>query len=112
MQTLQGSGADDAAMPCRKQVQTTFDHATGERRGTSKLKVMDIAFVLSDDKPLPGRNRRWDNLLMRSLGDAWLQGHMAVGVCHFLLDEGVEVAPRLSDEAKPDSRPRRLRAPI
>jgi len=27
----------------------------------------------------------------RSLGDVWLQGHMAVGVVHFLLDEGVEL---------------------
>jgi hypothetical protein len=30
-------------------------------------------------------------LVMRSLGDAWLQGHMAVAVCHFMMDEGVEL---------------------
>jgi hypothetical protein len=29
--------------------------------------------------------------LVRSLGDVWLQGHMAVGVCQFLIDEGVDL---------------------
>lgn len=61
---------------------------TGER-GDFEVQGLDIAFVLSDDKPLQDEAKQ--GLLMRSLGDAWLQGHMAVGVCHFLIDEGVEL---------------------
>jgi len=45
--------------------------------------------VLSDDQPLPEEIK--EAVVSRSLGDVWLQGHMAVGVCHFLLDEGVEL---------------------
>ena len=57
--------------------------------GSFEIEGVDIAFVLSDDKPLPEEFKA--SLLMRSLGDVWLQGHMAIGVCHFLLDEGVEL---------------------
>lgn len=62
--------------------------AKGEH-GSFEIEGMDIAFVLSDDKPLPEEFKT--SLLMRSLGDVWLQGHMAIGVCHFLMDEGVEL---------------------
>ncbi len=48
---------------------------------------VDVGFVLSDDQPLTEEETR--NLIPRSLGDTWLQGHMAVGAVHFLLDEGV-----------------------
>jgi hypothetical protein len=63
--------------------------ATSGERGKFTIEGLDIAFVLSDDQPLSDLIQ--SNLLHRSLGDAWLQGHMAVGVCHFLLDEGVEL---------------------
>ena len=53
----------------------------------SKANEMDIGLVLSDDQPLSGEEQA--GLELRSLGDTWLQGHMAVGVVHFLLDEGV-----------------------
>lgn len=49
----------------------------------------DFAFVLSDDQPL--ENMEENGYLKRSLGDTWLQGHMAVGLVHFLLDEGVDL---------------------
>jgi tRNA (pseudouridine54-N1)-methyltransferase len=49
----------------------------------------DFAFVLSDDQPLD--NMEENGYLKRSLGDTWLQGHMAVGLVHFLLDEGVDL---------------------
>jgi hypothetical protein len=44
---------------------------------------------LSDDKPLEGDLP--DSVKLRSLGDLWLQGHMAIGICHFLVDEGVSL---------------------
>jgi len=52
-------------------------------------KTCDLAFVLSDDQPLDSTETAGQ--VKRSLGDVWLQGHMAVGVVHFLLDEGVEL---------------------
>ena len=45
-----------------------------------------IAFLLSDDQPLDT-----DQGIPRSLGTTWLQGHHAIAICHFLLDEGVEL---------------------
>ena len=45
-----------------------------------------IAFHLSDDQPLDT-----DQGIPRSLGSTWLQGHHAIAICHFLLDEGVEL---------------------
>lgn len=45
-----------------------------------------IAFLLSDDQPLDT-----DLGTPRSLGSTWLQGHHAIAICHFLLDEGVEL---------------------
>ena len=50
---------------------------------------IDIGFILSDDKPLEGDLP--SSVKLRSLGDVWLQGHMAIGICHFLLDEGVSL---------------------
>ena len=45
-----------------------------------------IAFLLSDDQPLES-----DVGIARSLGTTWLQGHHAIAICHFLLDEGVQL---------------------
>ena len=50
---------------------------------------LDLGFIISDDKTL--RVDKFDTLIRRSLGNTWLQGHMAIGVCHFLIDEGVEL---------------------
>jgi len=55
--------------------------------GNFTISGMDIGFVLSDDKPLS--DELSDNLLARSLGSEWLQGHMAIAICHFLLDQGM-----------------------
>lgn len=46
----------------------------------------DIAFILSDDLPL-----EIEEGIPRSLGSTWLQGHLAIGLCHFLLDENIEL---------------------
>ena len=48
-----------------------------------------LNFVLSDDQPLG--DIKADNTRARSIGSQWLQGHMAIGVVHFLLDEGVNL---------------------
>ena len=45
-----------------------------------------IAFLLSDDQPL-----ETEEGIARSLGTTWLQGHHAIAICHFLLDEGVQL---------------------
>ena len=45
-----------------------------------------IAFLLSDDQLL-----ETDQGIPRSLGSTWLQGHHAIAICHFLLDEGVKL---------------------
>ena len=55
--------------------------------GDFTISGMDIGFVLSDDKPLS--EELPNELLARSLGSEWLQGHMAIAVCHFLLDQGM-----------------------
>lgn len=52
----------------------------------SKSNSTDIAFILSDDLPL-----EIEEGVPRSLGATWLQGHLAIGLCHFLLDENVEL---------------------
>ena len=54
---------------------------------SSQTKEVDVGFVLSDDQPLTDEETY--DLIQRSLGETWLQGHMAVGAVHFLLDEGV-----------------------
>ena len=48
-----------------------------------------LNFVLSDDQPLGDIEA--ENTRARSIGSQWLQGHMAIGVVHFLLDEGVNL---------------------
>ena len=48
-----------------------------------------LNFVLSDDQPLGDIEA--DNTRARSIGSQWLQGHMAIGVVHFLLDGGVNL---------------------
>lgn len=55
--------------------------------GNFTISGMDIGFVLSDDKPL--NEGLSGELIARSLGSEWLQGHMAIAVCHFLLDQGM-----------------------
>ena len=57
--------------------------------GTSSTNTTPMNFVLSDDQPLGEMDGTDGN--RRSLGSNWLQGHMAIGVVHFLLDEGVEL---------------------
>ena len=57
--------------------------------GTSATNTTPMNFVLSDDQPLGEMDGTDGN--RRSLGSNWLQGHMAIGVVHFLLDEGVEL---------------------
>ena len=52
----------------------------------SNSNSADIAFLLSDDLPLD-----IEEGVPRSLGSTWLQGHLAIGLCHFLLDENVEL---------------------
>ena len=46
-------------------------------------------FILSDDQPL--EQISGENVIYRSLGSQWLQGHMAIAIVHFLLDEGVDI---------------------
>lgn len=48
-----------------------------------------INFLLSDDQPLG--HVAAERVIPRSLGETWLQGHMAIGLVHFLLDEGIEL---------------------
>ncbi len=55
----------------------------------SKIENLDIGFILSDDKPF--EEKLPEQIIRRSLGDTWLQGHLAIAICHFLIDEGVEL---------------------
>ncbi len=57
--------------------------------GTNATNTTPMNFVLSDDQPLGEMDGTDGN--RRSLGSNWLQGHMAIGVVHFLLDEGGEL---------------------
>jgi hypothetical protein len=56
---------------------------------TSSGTQPSIDFVLSDDQALDVSEL--PDAKLRSLGDTWLQGHLAIGIVHFLLDEGVEL---------------------
>ena len=51
--------------------------------------AVDLGFVLSDDQPL--EEELLDGTTRHSIGQKWLQGHMAIGIVHFLLDEGVNL---------------------
>ena len=53
------------------------------------LTGLDIGFILGDDQSLKMTPN--PRVISRSLGGQWLQGHMAIGICHFLLDEGVRL---------------------
>ncbi len=55
----------------------------------SQANEQQVGFVLSDDQPLTSVEKH--GLLARSLGETWLQGHLAIGIVHFLLDEGVDL---------------------
>lgn len=55
----------------------------------SEFRGIDIGFILSDDKPL--EQDLPEQIIRRSLGDIWLQGHLAIAICHFLIDEGVDL---------------------
>lgn len=55
----------------------------------SEFRGVDIGFILSDDKPL--EQDLPEQIIRRSLGDIWLQGHLAIAICHFLIDEGVDL---------------------
>ena len=76
---------DDSIIPIQSQPLSNY------LQSEDKLEVegIDIAFILSDDKPLVGELP--SSVKLRSLGDIWLQGHMAIGICHFLIDEGVSL---------------------
>ena len=63
----------------------SFDNDTDNSEFTS----IDIGFILSDDKPL--EQDLPEQISRRSLGDIWLQGHLAIAICHFLIDEGVDL---------------------
>ena len=73
----------DQKLPVNGTPHSSFE---GEH-GNFHVSGMDIGFVLSDDKPLNAEIS--EQLLTRSLGSEWLQGHMAIAVCHFLLDQGM-----------------------
>ena len=57
----------------------------------TEVSGIDIAFILSDDKPLTESQTLMENTTPRSLGEEWIQGHLAIAICHFLLDEGVSL---------------------
>jgi tRNA pseudouridine-54 N-methylase len=59
--------------------------------GETEVSGIDIAFILSDDKPLTESEILMENTIPRSLGEEWIQGHLAIAICHFLLDEGVSL---------------------
>ena len=52
----------------------------------TEVSGIDIAFILSDDKPLTESQILMENTIPRSLGEEWLQCHLAIAICHFLLD--------------------------
>ena len=58
----------------------------GEIPQGGKSSEVDIGFIIGDDKALKTKLG-----LPRSLGDTWLQGHTCIGICHFLLDTGVQL---------------------
>ena len=76
----------DESIPTESKPLSSYE---GEH-GNFTISGLDIGFVLSDDKPLPD-DVQTENMSLRSLGDTWLQGHMAIAVCHFLLDQGVSL---------------------
>jgi hypothetical protein len=76
---------DDSFIPMQSNPHSSYQ----ENEENLVVDGIDIGFILSDDKPLEGDLP--DSVKLRSLGDLWLQGHMAIGICHFLVDEGVSL---------------------
>ena len=76
---------EDSLIPIQSNSHSKFEEIDDELL----VDGIDIGFILSDDKPLEGDLP--SSVKFRSLGDIWLQGHMAIGICHFLLDEGVSL---------------------
>lgn len=76
---------DDSFIPMQSNPHSSYQ----ENEENLVVDGIDIGFILSDDKPLEGDLP--DSVKLRSLGDLWLQGHMAIGICHFLMDEGVSL---------------------
>jgi len=58
----------------------------GEIPQNGSANEIDIGFIIGDDKVL-----ETELGIPRSLGDYWLQGHTCIGICHFLLDNGVQL---------------------
>ena len=77
----------DSAIP---QQSKPLSKAVGEWDETV-ISGIDIAFILSDDKPLTKSQTLLENTIPRSLGEEWLQGHLAIAICHFLIDEGISL---------------------
>ena len=76
---------DNSIIPSQSNSMSTSSEVEGEL----VVEGIDVSFILSDDKPLEVELP--SKVILRSLGDVWLQGHMAIGICHFLLDEGVSL---------------------
>lgn len=76
---------DNSIIPSQSNSLSTSSEVEGEL----VVEGIDVSFILSDDKPLEVELP--SKVILRSLGDVWLQGHMAIGICHFLLDEGVSL---------------------
>lgn len=52
-----------------------------------EIDQKEIGFILSDDLPFnTDEEKIVDNLPRFSLGDQWLQGHIAIGIVHHILD--------------------------
>ncbi|DAC28241.1 MAG TPA: hypothetical protein D7H81_06790 [Candidatus Poseidoniales archaeon] len=77
--------AENAALPSNSKP-TSSVSMEGQKVVISGI---DIGFILSDDQELNLTSSV--KMVRRSLGQQWLQGHMAIAVCHFLLDEGVNL---------------------
>lgn len=54
------------------------------------LTSQNVGFVLSDDHPFSEAEETLlaeEEIISASLGEGWLQGHIAVGIVHYILDE-------------------------
>ena len=71
--------SDDAIIP--RQSQPLSEALLNDE--TITFTGLDIGFILSDDQALKLTSN--PRIVSRSLGDKWLQGHMAIGICHFHL---------------------------
>ncbi|MBT4060214.1 MAG: hypothetical protein HOE69_07950 [Euryarchaeota archaeon] len=62
--------------------------ADGSSDNPSKL-----GFIISDDLPFSSEEEDTlkENTLPRSLGEKWIQGHIAIGIVHHLLDNSISL---------------------